>query len=58
MFGLKRIKSENEALKQELADLKKKYQTDVTALEKQLQETQQLVRTAQQEHHNLSLIHI
>lgn len=52
MFGLKRIKSENEALKQELADLKKKYQTDVTALEKQLQETQQLVRTAQQEHNN------
>ncbi|MDK9774488.1 methyl-accepting chemotaxis protein [Vibrio sp. B181a] len=52
MFGLKRIKSENEALKQEIADLKKKYQTDVTALEKQLQETQQLVRTAQQEHHN------
>jgi len=52
MFGLKRVKAENEVLKQELADLKQKYQTDVTALEKQLQETQQLVRTAQQEHHN------
>ncbi len=52
MFGLKRIKSENELLKQELADLKQKYQTDVAALENQLQEAQQLVRSAQQEHHN------
>ncbi|EVT76300.1 methyl-accepting chemotaxis protein [Shewanella sp. N2AIL] len=51
MFGLKRIKSENELLKQELADLKQKYQTDVAALENQLQEVQQLVRSAQQEHH-------
>lgn len=51
MFGFKRIKSENELLKQELADLKQKYQTDVAALENQLQEVQQLVRSAQQEHH-------
>ncbi|WP_422108972.1 hypothetical protein [Vibrio owensii] len=46
MFGLKRIKAENEALKQELADLKQKYQTDVAVLENQLQETQQLVGSA------------
>ncbi|WP_425670518.1 hypothetical protein ACPSL3_17700 [Vibrio owensii] len=52
MFGSKRIKAENEALKQELADLKQKYQTDVAVLENQLQETQQLVGSAQQDHHN------
>ena len=43
---------ENEALKQELEDLKQKYQTNVTALENQLQETQQFVRFAQQEHND------
>ena len=50
MFGLKN--KENDALKQELADLKQKYQTDVAALEKQLQETQLLAHSVQQEHHN------
>ncbi|WP_373913356.1 hypothetical protein [Vibrio parahaemolyticus] len=39
---------ENEALKQELASLKDKYQTDVETLERQLKEAKQLLNTAQQ----------
>ncbi|EAS64533.1 hypothetical protein VAS14_02406 [Photobacterium angustum S14] len=45
MFGRKRIETENKALKQELADLKVKYQADITALEEKLQETQQLIQS-------------
>ena len=52
MFGIKRIKLENEALKKELAELKKKYNNDVSALDNQLQESQLLVQASQQEHHN------
>ena len=52
MFGFEKNNIENEALKQELADLKQKYQTDVAALENQLQEALLLVRSVQQEHHN------
>ncbi|HGS4682822.1 TPA: methyl-accepting chemotaxis protein [Vibrio parahaemolyticus] len=48
MFGSKKLKMENEALKQELASLKDKYQTDVETLERQLKEAKQLLNTAQQ----------
>ena len=54
MFGLTRIKSENVALKQELAELKQKYKADIAALEKLHQGAQQLIRTAQQKHQNSS----
>lgn len=52
MFGIKRIKLENEELKKELAELKKKYNNDVSTLDNQLQESQLLVQASQQEHHN------
>lgn len=52
MFGIKRIKLENERLKQELVDLNNKYKADVITLENQLQESQQLVQSIQQEQHN------
>lgn len=52
MFGIKRIKLENEVLKQELADLKKKYEADVNALESQFQNSQHIVQSAQQEQHH------
>ena len=49
MFGIKRFKLENEQLKQELVDLKKKYNADVSSLENQLQKSQQLVQSVQEE---------
>lgn len=52
MFGIKRIKLENERLKQELIDLNNKYKADVITLENQLQESQQLVQSIQQEQRN------
>ncbi|OCH50689.1 MULTISPECIES: methyl-accepting chemotaxis protein [Vibrio] len=51
MFGFKKYKIENEVLKQELADLKQNYQTDIAALKSQLQDAQQLGRSVQQEQH-------
>lgn len=56
MFGLQRIKLENEALKQELVDLKKSYQLEVAALESQLSERQQLVDSLQQKHINIDAL--
>ncbi len=51
MFGIKRIKLENEALKQEIAELKQKHKTDVDALGNRLIKYQQLTESAQQEQH-------
>ncbi|MGF1904362.1 methyl-accepting chemotaxis protein [Aliivibrio salmonicida] len=48
MFGLKRVKAENEALKKELSNLQQKYQADIVALESQLQDAKQQVSSAQQ----------
>ncbi|NOE09200.1 methyl-accepting chemotaxis protein [Vibrio cholerae] len=56
MFGLQRIKLENEVLKQELADFKKSYQLEVAALESQLSERQQLVDSLQQKHINIDAL--
>ena len=47
MFGIKKLKAENNALKQELAALKNKYQDDVIAVENQLQEAKQSATLAQ-----------
>ncbi|MEK0272628.1 chemotaxis protein, partial [Vibrio vulnificus] len=56
MFGLQRIKLENEALKQELVDLKKSYQLEVAALESQISERQQLVDSLQQKYINIDAL--
>ena len=52
MFGMKKIKLENASLKQELAELKKKHDADINALENQLQKSQKLVQSTHEERHN------
>ncbi len=56
MFGLQRIKLENEALKKELANLKNNHQLEITALESQIQEGYQLVDSLQQENINIDAL--
>lgn len=52
MLGIKRVKLENERLKQELDELKKKHQTDVNTLKSQLHESQQRVQSTKLEQQN------
>ncbi|CAH7041129.1 Chemotaxis protein [Vibrio chagasii] len=54
MFGIKRIKLENQSLKKELAELKKKHESDINALEMELNKSQNLAQSTHQQHHNSS----
>lgn len=52
MIGLQRVKTENKNLKQELENLKQKYEIDISELKNQLQTTQEQAMAKQQEIHN------
>lgn len=52
MLGLQRVKEENKDLKQELENLKQKYEIDISELKNQLQTTQEQAMAKQQESHN------